>query len=292
MKKITFIGLGVMGFPMAGHLSKEGFKVSVYNRSEEKSKLWIKNYVGTVSTSIKEAVSDSDIVFSCVGNDTDLREITLGRDKAFSSMKPGSVFIDHTTTSSDIAVELSKKAKKLNIDFLDAPVSGGEAGAIKGELTVMIGGEHSIFEKIKSIIAAYAKNITLIGGPGKGQIAKMVNQICIAGLVQALSEAISFSEKSGLDTKKVLDAISQGAAGSWQLSNRGETMVDRKFDFGFAVKLMRKDLGICLDHAGKNNISLPITSIVNQFYAEVERNGGSKFDTSSLLTRFDCKDST
>ena len=287
MKKITFIGLGVMGFPMAGHLSKEGYNVTVYNRSEEKSKLWVKNNIGTYSTSIKEAVSESDIVFSCVGNDTDLREITLGTDKAFSSMKPGSVFIDHTTTSSDIAVELSKKAKKLNIDFLDAPVSGGEVGAIKGALTVMIGGEHSIFEKIKSIIAAYAKNITLIGGPGKGQIAKMVNQICIAGLVQALSEAISFSEKSGLDTKKVLDAISQGAAGSWQLSNRGETMVDRKFDFGFAVKLMRKDLGICLDHAGKNNISLPITSIVNQFYAEVQRNGGSKFDTSSLLTRFD-----
>ncbi len=287
MKKITFIGLGVMGFPMAGHLSKRGFNVTVYNRSEEKSKLWIKNHIGTYSTSIKEAVSDSDIVFSCVGNDTDLREITLGTDKAFSSMKPDTIFIDHTTTSSDIAVELSKKAKKLNIHFLDAPVSGGEVGAVKGELTVMIGGENTIFEKIKSIIAAYAKNITLIGGPGKGQIAKMVNQICIAGLVQALSEAISFSEKSGLDTKKVLDAISQGAAGSWQLSNRGETMVDRKFDFGFAVNLMRKDLGICLDHAGKNNISLPITSIVNQFYAEVQRNGGSKFDTSSLLTRFD-----
>ena len=287
MEKITFIGLGVMGFPMAGHLSKEGFNVTVYNRSEEKSKLWIKNHIGTYSTSIKEAVSDSDIVFSCVGNDTDLREITLGTDKAFSSMKPDSVFIDHTTTSSDIAVELSKKAKELNIHFLDAPVSGGEVGAVKGELTVMIGGENSIFEKTKSIIAAYAKNITLIGGPGKGQIAKMVNQICIAGLIQALSEAISFSEKSGLDTKKVLDAISQGAAGSWQLSNRGETMVDRKFDFGFAVKLMRKDLGICLDHAGNNNISLPITSIVNQFYAEIQRNGGSKFDTSSLLTRFD-----
>ena len=287
MKKITFIGLGVMGFPMAGHLSKEGYNVTVYNRSEEKSKLWVKNNIGTYSTSIKEAVSESDIVFSCVGNDTDLREITLGTDKAFSSMKPDSVFIDHTTTSSDIAVELSKKAKELNIHFLDAPVSGGEVGAVKGELTVMIGGENSIFEKIKSIIAAYAKNITLIGGPGKGQIAKMVNQICIAGLIQALSEAISFSEKSGLDTKKVLDAISQGAAGSWQLSNRGETMVDRKFDFGFAVKLMRKDLGICLDHAGNNNISLPITSIVNQFYAEVQRNGGSKFDTSSLLTRFD-----
>ena len=287
MKKITFIGLGVMGFPMAGHLSKEGYKVTVYNRSEEKSKLWVKNHLGTYSTSIKDAVSDSDIVFSCVGNDTDLRDITLGTDKAFSSMKPGSVFIDHTTTSSDIAVELSKKAKELNIHFLDAPVSGGEVGAVKGELTVMIGGENAIFEKIKLIIATYAKNITLIGGPGKGQIAKMVNQICIAGLVQALSEAISFSEKSGLDTKKVLDAISQGAAGSWQLSNRGETMVDRKFDFGFSVKLMRKDLDICLDHAGKNNVSLPITSIVNQFYAEVQRNGGSKFDTSSLLTRFD-----
>ena len=287
MKKITFIGLGVMGFPMAGHLAKEGYNVTVYNRSEEKSKLWIKNHIGTYSTSIKEAVSDSDIVFSCVGNDMDLREITLGTDKAFSSMKPGSVFIDHTTTSSDIAVELSKKAKELNIHFLDAPVSGGEVGAVKGELTVMIGGENSIFEKTKSIIAAYAKNITLIGGPGKGQIAKMVNQICIAGLIQALSEAISFSEKSGLDTKKVLDAISQGAAGSWQLTNRGETMVDRKFDFGFAVKLMRKDLGICLDHAGNNNISLPITSIVNQFYAEIQRSGGSKFDTSSLLTRFD-----
>ena len=287
MKKITFIGLGVMGFPMAGHLSKEGYKVTVYNRSEEKSKLWIKNNIGTYSTSIQEAVLDSDIVFSCVGNDTDLREITLGTDKAFSSMKPGSVFIDHTTTSSDIAVELAKKAKDLNIDFLDAPVSGGEVGAVKGELTVMIGGENSIFEKIKPIIEAYAKNITLIGGPGKGQIAKMVNQICIAGLIQALSEAISFSEKSGLDTKKVLSAISQGAAGSWQLSNRGETMVDRKFDFGFAVKLMRKDLGICLDHASKNNISLPITSIVNQFYAEIQRSGGSKFDTSSLLTRFD-----
>ena len=287
MKKITFIGLGVMGFPMAGHLSKRGFNVTVYNRSEEKSKLWIKNHIGIYSTSIKEAVSDSDIVFSCVGNDNDLREITLGTDKAFSSMKPGSVFIDHTTTSSDIAIELFKKAKELDIHFLDAPVSGGEVGAVKGELTVMIGGENSIFEKIKSIIAAYAKNITLIGGPGKGQIAKMVNQICIAGLIQALSEAISFSEKSGLDTKKVLDAISQGAAGSWQLSNRGETMVDRKFDFGFAVKLMRKDLGICLDHAGNNNISLPITSIVNQFYAEIQRNGGSKFDTSSLLTRFD-----
>ena len=287
MKKITFIGLGVMGFPMAGHLSKQGYEVSVYNRSKEKSKLWTEKYDGKYFTSVKEAVTNSDIVFSCVGNDTDLRDITLGEDKAFSAMKPDSVFVDHTTTSSDIASELYKKAKQYEIHFLDAPVSGGEVGAVKGELTVMIGGEKPIFDRVNSAITAYAKNITLVGGPGKGQVAKMINQICIAGLIQALSEAISFSEKSGMDTKKVLQAISQGAAGSWQLSNRGETMVDRKFDFGFAVKLMRKDLGICLDHASKNDISLPVTSIVNQFYAEIQRNGGSNFDTSSLLTRFD-----
>ena len=287
MKKITFIGLGVMGFPMAGHLSKQGYGVSVYNRSKEKSKLWTEKYNGKYFTSVKEAVTNSDIVFSCVGNDNDLRDITLGEDKAFSVMKPDSVFVDHTTTSSDIASELYKKAKEYEIHFLDAPVSGGEVGAVKGELTVMIGGEKPIFDRVNSAITAYAKNITLVGGPGKGQVAKMINQICIAGLIQALSEAISFSEKSGMDTKKVLQAISQGAAGSWQLSNRGETMVDRKFDFGFAVKLMRKDLGICLDHASKNDISLPVTSIVNQFYAEIQRNGGSNFDTSSLLTRFD-----
>ena len=287
MKKITFIGLGVMGFPMAGHLSKQGYEVSVYNRSKEKSKLWTEKYNGKYFTSVKEAVTNSDIVFSCVGNDTDLKDITLGEDKAFSAMKPDSVFVDHTTTSSYIASELYKKAKEYEIHFLDAPVSGGEVGAVKGELTVMIGGEKPIFDRVNSAITAYAKNITLVGGPGKGQVAKMINQICIAGLIQALSEAISFSEKSGMDTKKVLQAISQGAAGSWQLSNRGETMVDRKFDFGFAVKLMRKDLGICLDHASKNDISLPVTSIVNQFYAEIQRNGGSNFDTSSLLTRFD-----
>ena len=287
MKKITFIGLGVMGFPMAGHLSKHGYKVSVYNRSKEKSKLWIEKYNGNYFSSVKEAVANSEIVFSCVGNDADLRDITLGKDKAFSSMKADSVFVDHTTTSADIASELHEKAKEYGIHFLDAPVSGGEVGAIKGELTVMIGGDKLIFDRVNTIITAYAKNITLVGGPGKGQVAKMVNQICIAGLIQALSEAISFSEKSGLDTKNVLQAISQGAAGSWQLSNRGETMVDRKFDFGFAVKLMRKDLGICLDHASKNNISLPITSIVNQFYADIQRSGGSNFDTSSLLTRFD-----
>ena len=287
MKKITFIGLGVMGFPMAGHLSKQGHDVRVYNRTKEKSKLWAVKYDGNYFTSVKKAVSDSDIVFSCVGNDADLRDITLGADKAFAAMKAGSIFVDHTTTSCDIASELYEKSKEYDIHFLDAPVSGGEVGAIKGELTVMIGGDKPTFDSVHSVITAYAKNITLVGGPGKGQVAKMINQICIAGLIQALSEAISFSEKSGMDTKKVLQAISQGAAGSWQLSNRGETMVDRKFDFGFAVKLMRKDLGICLDHASKNNISLPITSIVNQFYAEIQRNGGSNFDTSSLLTRFD-----
>ena len=287
MKKITFIGLGVMVFPMAGHLSRAGYEINVYNRSEEKSKQWINQYAGTYSTSIEGAVTGSDIVFSCVGNDLDLRDVTVGTGKAFSAMKVGSVFVDHTTTSSDIAVELYEKAQEHEIHFLDAPVSGGEVGAVKGELTVMIGGEETVFHKIKPIIAAYAKNITLIGGPGKGQTAKMVNQICIAGLIQALSEAISFSEKSELDTGKVLEAISQGAAGSWQMSNRGKTMIDRKFDFGFAVKLMRKDLGICLNHANNKNISLPITSVVNQFYAEVERNGGSRFDTSSLITRFD-----
>ena len=286
MKKITFIGLGVMGFPMAGHLAKKKFNVVVYNRTRKKSELWTDKYSGKFCTSIKEAVYNSDIVFSCVGNDSDLREITLGEGGAFLNMKAGSVFVDHTTTSSKIAIDLSEKAGESNLDFLDAPVSGGESGAINGELSVMIGGKKTIFEKLKPIIGSDAKTVNLIGGPGKGQEAKMVNQICIAGLLQALSEAISFSEKSGLDTKKVLDAISQGAAGSWQLSNRGKTMVDRRFDFGFAVKHMRKDLGICLDHARDNDISLPVTSIVNQFYSEIERNGGSRFDTSSLITRF------
>ena len=286
MKTRGFIGLGVMGFPMAGHLAKEGYNVTVYNRSEEKSKLWIKNHIGTYSTSIKEAVSDSDIVFSCVGNDMDLREITLGTDKAFSSMKPGSIFIDHTTTSSDIAVELSKKAKKLNIDFLDAPVSGGEVGAIKGELTVMIGGEHSIFEKIKSIIEAYAKNITLIGGPGKGQIAKMVNQICIAGLVQGLSEAINFGQKAGLNMEDVIEVISKGAAQSWQMENRYKTMLEDKFDFGFAVDWMRKDLKIAMEEAKNNGSLLPITEIIDKYYAEVQDMGGKRWDTSSLIKRF------
>ncbi len=287
MKKVTFIGLGVMGFPMAGHLSKAGYSVNVYNRTVEKSRSWVEEYTGKHFTSIKETVFDSDIVFSCVGNDSDLKDITLGKDKAFSNMKAGSVFVDHTTTSSDIAMELYEEAKAYNIDFLDAPVSGGEVGALKGELTVMVGGKSSVFERLKPIMGAYAKAVTLIGGPGKGQLAKMVNQICIAGLLQALSEAISFSEKSNLDTKKVLSAICEGAAGSWQMSNRGKTMVDRKFDFGFAVKLMRKDLKICLDHASNNNISLPVTSIVNQFYADVERGGGSTLDTSSLVKRFD-----
>ena len=213
MKKITFIGLGVMGSPMAAHLSKKGYNVTVFNRTEEKSRLWAERYKGKYAKTIKEAVKDSDIVFSCVGNDTDLRDVTLGLDKAFSTMKAGAVFVDHTTSSYDIAIELSKKAKEYNVNFLDAPVSGGEAGAIKGELTVMVGGENSIFNKLKPIITSYAKKVTLIGTSGMGQIAKMVNQICIAGLLQALSEAISFSEKSGLDTKKVLSAISEGAVG-------------------------------------------------------------------------------
>ncbi|MDC3067982.1 NAD(P)-dependent oxidoreductase [Paracoccaceae bacterium] len=287
MKKITFLGLGVMGFPMAGHLCKRGFDVNVYNRTKKKAEFWVSKFGGSCSASIGEAVSESDVVISCVGNDEDLYDVTLGDNNAFTNMKPGSIFIDHTTASAEIAVELHDKAKQFDLAFLDAPVSGGEVGAKNGELTIMVGGEKSDFDRVELILNSYSKSSILIGGPGKGQIAKMVNQICIAGLVQALSEAISFSEKTGLDTKKVLAAISQGAAGSWQLSNRGETMVDRKFDFGFAVNLMQKDLGICLNHAKKNNITLPITSLVDQFYTEISIRGGEKFDTSSLIMRFD-----
>ena len=286
MKKITFIGLGVMGFPMAGHLSKKGYDVTVYNRSEEKSKLWVDQHVGTYSTSINEAVKGSDIVFSCVGNDSDLIEITLGNDRAFSAMKAGSFFVDHTTTSSDIAVELYEKAKESGLHFLDAPVSGGEVGAVKGELTVMIGGENLIFDKIKPIIEGYAKNVTLIGGPGKGQLAKMVNQICIAGLVQGLSEGINFGMKAGLKMEDVIEVISKGAAQSWQMDNRYKTMIDDKFDFGFAVDWMRKDLKIAMDEAKNNGSLLPITEIIDKYYGEVQELGGKRWDTSSLIKRF------
>ncbi|PQM63828.1 MAG: oxidoreductase [Rhodobacteraceae bacterium] len=286
MSNVSFLGLGVMGYPIAGHLARAGLKVTVFNRTIEKAKKWKEEYGCFFEPNVSKAVKESDFVFSCVGNDNDLREIIYGEEGAFKNMKKGSCFIDHTTASSNIANELQMKANDLDIGFIDAPVSGGEIGAINGKLTIMCGGRESIFKRALPLMKKYSQSCTLIGSSGAGQLAKMVNQICIAGLVQALSEGINFAEKNGLDTKKVLEAISKGAAGSWQLENRGKTMVDGKFDFGFAVELMRKDLGICLDHAEKLNISLPITAIVNQFYAEVQDSGGARFDTSSLITRF------
>jgi len=285
MSNVSFLGLGVMGYPIAGHLARAGFNVTVFNRTIEKAKKWAKEYGCSFRSSVSEAVRESDFVFSCVGNDNDLRNIIYGQEGAFNNMKKGACFIDHTTASYSIANELEIKAKELEIGFIDAPVSGGEIGAINGKLTVMCGGRKEVYQKALPLIRKYSQSCTLIGDSGAGQLAKMVNQICIAGLVQALSEGIIFAERSGLNTKKVLESISKGAAGSWQLDNRGATMVDRKFDFGFAVELMRKDLGICLDHAEKLKISLPITAIVNQFYTEVQNKGGARLDTSSLITR-------
>ncbi len=286
MSNVSFLGLGVMGYPIAGHLARAGLKVTVFNRTIDKAKKWKEEYGCSFEAEVSNAVRDSDFVFSCVGNDNDLREIIYGEGGAFKNMKKGSCFIDHTTASSTIANELEKKANELDLGFIDAPVSGGEIGAINGKLTIMCGGKELNYKKALPLMEKYSQSCALIGNSGSGQLAKMVNQICIAGLVQALSEGINFSEKNGLDTKKVLESISKGAAGSWQLENRGKTMVDGKFDFGFAVELMRKDLGICLDHAEKLDISLPVTAIVNQFYAEVQKSGGARFDTSSLITRF------
>jgi 3-hydroxyisobutyrate dehydrogenase-like beta-hydroxyacid dehydrogenase len=285
MFNVSFLGLGVMGYPIAGHLARAGYNVTVFNRTMEKAKQWSDEYGGEFKTNISETVADSEFVFSCVGNDNDLRDIILGEKGAFNNMQKGSYFIDHTTASYAIANELELNAKKLGINFIDAPVSGGEIGALNGKLTVMCGGKEEIFQKALPLMQKYSQTCTLIGEIGAGQLAKMVNQICIAGLVQSLAEGINFAEKSGLDTKKVLEAISKGAAGSWQLDNRGKTMVDGKFDFGFAVELMRKDLGMCLKHARKKKISLPITAIVDQFYTEIENRGGARSDTSSLITR-------
>ncbi len=286
MSNISFLGLGVMGYPIAGHLARAGLNVTVFNRTIDKAIKWKEEYGGSFKSDVSKAVRDSDFVFSCVGNDNDLREIIYGEEGAFKNMKKGSCFIDHTTASSSIANELQIKASQLDIGFIDAPVSGGEIGAKNGKLTIMCGGSETNYNRALPLMKEYSQSCTLIGNTGAGQLAKMVNQICIAGLVQALSEGINFAEKSGLDTKKVLGALSKGAAGSWQLENRGKTMVDGKFDFGFAVELMRKDLGICLDQAEKLNISLPITAIVNQFYAEIQNSGGARLDTSSLITRF------
>lgn len=280
--KVAFLGLGVMGFPMAGHLKAKGYEVTVYNRTAAKSQAWVQKHGGQSAATPGEAARGADFVAMCVGNDRDLAEVAAA---ALEGMKKGAVLIDHTTASADAARRIHAQARERGIDFIDAPVSGGQAGAENGKLTVMCGGDAAPFERAKPVMDCYARAVTLLGGAGAGQLTKMVNQICIAGLVQALAEGIAFAEKAGLDPNLVLDVISKGAAQSWQMENRGKTMVERKFDFGFAVDWMRKDLAICLDEAKRNGASLPVTALVDQFYGDVQKAGGSRFDTSSLLIR-------
>jgi 3-hydroxyisobutyrate dehydrogenase/2-hydroxy-3-oxopropionate reductase len=287
---VAFLGLGVMGYPMAGHLAATGHSVSVYNRSIAKADAWLAEFKNTagkhlVGKTPAIAAASSDIVFCCVGNDDDLRSVTLGPDGAFASMKKGAIFVDHTTASASVARELAAAAAALGIGFIDAPVSGGQGGAQNGMLTVMCGGDAAAFDKIKPTAMAFSRAVTLLGASGAGQLAKMVNQVCIAGLVQGLSEAIAFGERAGLDMNQVLDVIGKGAAQSWQMDNRGKTMVADKFDFGFAVDWMRKDLGLVLEEAKRNGARLPVTALVDQFYADVQQMGGSRFDTSSLIKR-------
>jgi len=290
MAKVAFLGLGVMGYPMAGHLkNKGGHDVTVYNRTAAKSEQWVKQYGGKSAATPKAASQGQDLVMCCVGNDNDLREVTLGKDGAFQAMGKGTIFVDHTTASAEIARELFDAAKKSGFDFVDAPVSGGQAGAENGVLTVMCGGDEAVFNKAKPVIDAYARACNLMGAPGSGQLAKMCNQICIAGLVQGLSEAIHFGMKAGLDIEKLIATISKGAAQSWQMENRYKTMVAGKFDHGFAVDWMRKDLSICLGEARKNGASLPVTALVDQFYGEVQKMGGKRWDTSALLARLERK---
>ena len=288
MAKVAFLGLGVMGYPMAGHLkTKGGHEVTVYNRTAAKSDKWVKQYGGKSAPTPKAAAQGQDFVMACVGNDNDLREVTLGGDGAFQAMGKGTMFVDHTTASAEIARELYAAAKKCGFDFIDAPVSGGQAGAENGVLTVMCGGDEAPFARAEKVIAAYARACNLMGEPGSGQLAKMVNQICIAGLVQGLAEGLHFAKKAKLDIEKVIATISKGAAQSWQMENRYKTMVAGKFDYGFAVDWMRKDLSICLGEARKNGATLPVTALVDQFYAEVQAIGGKRWDTSSLMARLE-----
>ena len=286
--KVAFLGLGVMGYSMTAHLkNKGGHEVTVYNRTAAKADQWAKQFGGKTAPTPKAAAQGQDFVMCCVGNDNDLREVTLGKDGAFQAMGKGTTFVDHTTASAEIARELFDAAKKSGFDFIDAPVSGGQAGAENGVLTVMCGGEQGVFDKAKPVIDAYARACNLMGSPGSGQLAKMVNQICIAGLVQGLSEGIHFAKKAGLDIEKLIATISKGAAQSWQMENRYKTMAANKYDFGFAVDWMRKDLSICLGEARKNGANLPVTALVDQFYAEVQKMGGKRWDTSALLARLD-----
>jgi len=283
---VAFIGLGIMGYPMAGYISKAGHNVTVYNRTTTKAEKWVKEYKGKIANTPAEAAQDSDFVFSCVGNDIDLAEVAIGKDGIFNTIKKGSIYIDNTTASADIARKLSKSAEAHGFRFLDAPVSGGQAGAENGALTVMVGGSKMAFQKAEPIIDCYSKKIKLLGASGSGQLAKMVNQICIAGLVQGLSEGINFGMKAGLNMEDVIEVISKGAAQSWQMENRYKTMIEDKFEFGFAVDWMRKDLKIALEEAKKNNCLLPVTEIVDQYYLEVQKMGGNRWDTSSLIKRF------
>lgn len=288
MAHVAFLGLGVMGYPMAAHLkNKGGHEVTVYNRTAAKADRWAKEFGGSAASTPAQAARDKDFVFSCVGNDDDLRSITIGEGGAFEAMKEGAIFVDHTTASAEVARELSAAATGAGFGFLDAPVSGGQAGAENGVLTVMVGGEQAHFDEAKPVIEAYARMVGLMGPSGAGQLTKMINQICIAGLVQGLAEGIHFGKKAGLDIEKVIDVISKGAAGSWQMENRHKTMNAGKYDFGFAVDWMRKDLGICLDEADRNGASLPVTALVDQFYKDVQKLGGSRWDTSSLLARLE-----
>ncbi|HBF29053.1 NAD(P)-dependent oxidoreductase [Rhizobium sp.] len=288
MAKAAFIGLGVMGYPMAGHLkTKGGHDVTVYNRTTAKAENWVKQFGGAFGLTPAEAAKDADFVFTCVGNDDDLRAVTIGADGVFASMKPGAILIDNTTASADVARELYAAAKAKGCDFVDAPVSGGQAGAENGVLTVMCGGDEAVFEAAKPVIESFARMIGLMGPAGSGQLTKMVNQICIAGIVQGLAEAVHFGKSAGLDIEKVVEVISKGAAGSWQMENRHKTMNAGKYDFGFAVDWMRKDLGIVLNEAKNNGATLPVTALVDQFYGDVQKMGGQRWDTSSLLARLE-----
>ena len=280
--KIAFLGLGVMGYPMAGHLQAKGHAVTVYNRTTAKAEAWVAQHGGALGKTPAEAVRDADMVMMCVGNDNDLLEVGSA---AIAAMKSSSILVDHTTASADVARKLYAVAKQKGVQFIDAPVSGGQAGAEKGQLTVMCGGDQAAFDQAKPVMDCYAKATTLMGASGAGQLTKMVNQICIAGLVQALAEGLAFAEKAGLDGNLVLDVISKGAAQSWQMENRGKTMLKREFNFGFAVDWMRKDLGICMSEATRNGAKLPLTAAIDAFYAEVQAAGGNRFDTSSLITR-------
>jgi 3-hydroxyisobutyrate dehydrogenase len=284
-RRCAFIGLGVMGHPMAGHLARAGHTVTVYNRTLAKAQAWAAEYGGGFAATPRAAADGADFVFACVGNDDDLRAVTVGPDGAFAGMKAGAVFVDHTTASAEVARELFAAAQGRGLHFVDAPVSGGQAGAVNGALTVMCGGDAAAFEAMKPVAMNYAKAVTRIGDSGAGQLAKMVNQVCIAGLVQGLAEAIAFGQRAGLDMPLVLDVIGKGAAQSWQLDNRGKTMVADQFNFGFAVDWMRKDLGLVLDEARRNGAQLPVTALVDQFYGEVQALGGQRWDTSSLIRR-------